>query len=111
MPGGAGMMKREWKAILKRYGRRVLVTTPGREELEVKAFLQPVLDRDEQVKPSPMGLRRDERMLYLGPGEVELIPGETVVKEESCRYEVRSTRPVEGGHHVWAVLQRMEDEA
>lgn len=105
------MMRREWKAILNRYGRCVLVSTPGREDLEVKVFLQPVLDRDEQLKPSALGLRREERMLYLGPGEVELFPGETVVKDGACRYEVRSTRTVEGGHHVWAVLQRMEDEA
>ena len=105
------MMKREWKAILNRYGRTVTVCTPGRAEERVKAFLQPVLDKDEQLQPSPLGLRREERMLYLGPGEVELVPGESVIKDAACRYEVRSTRVVENGHHIWAVLQRMEDEA
>lgn len=104
------MMKREWKAILGRYGRTVTVCTPGRAEEKVKVFLQPVLDREAQIQPSPLGLRREERMLYLGPGEVELLPSESVVQDGACRYEVRSTRPVEGGHHVWAVLRRMEDE-
>ena len=104
------MMKREWKAILGRYGTKVTVTVPGREEVEVKVFLQPILDRDEQRKPSPLGLRYEERMLYLGPGEVELVPGESEVRRGRCRYEVRSTRAVEDGHHIWAVLQRMEDE-
>jgi hypothetical protein len=103
------MMKREWKAILGRYGRMVAVCTPGRKEEHVKVFLQPVLDKDTQIQPSPLGLRREERMLYLGPGEVELLPGESVVQDGQCRYEVRSTRVVEDGHHVWAVLQRMED--
>ena len=103
------MMKQEWRAVLWRYGRTVRLTAPGREEREVRVFLQPVLDRDEQWKPSPLGLRREERMLYLGPGDVELFPGETVVTDGAARYEVRSTRPVGEGHHVWAILQRLED--
>lgn len=105
------MMKREWRAVLGRYGRTVRLTAPGREETEVRAFMQPVLDRDEQMKPSALGLRREERMLYLGPGDVELLPGESVVTDGAARYEVRSTRSVGDGHHIWAILQRLEDEA
>ena len=105
------MMKREWRAVLRRYGRTVRLTTPGRNDVTVKVFLQPVLDRDSQIQPSPLGLRREERMLYLGPGDVELRPGETAVTDGAARYEVRSTRPVGEGHHVWAILQRLEDEA
>lgn len=105
------MMKREWRAILNRYGRQVSVCNPGQEEISVKVFLQPVLDRDTQMVPSPLGLRREERMLYLGPGDVMLSPGETVIREGQACYEVRSTRSMEDGHHVWAILQRMEGEA
>lgn len=104
------MMKREWKAILKKYGSVVQVYTHGQAQQEVKAFMQPVLDREQQIQPSPLGLRREERMLYLGPGEVELLAGQTVVRDGMRSYEVRSARKVEGGHHVWAVLQRMEEE-
>ena len=104
-------MKREWNAILNRYGRQVGVCNPGTEEISVKVFLQPVLDRDAQLVPSPLGLRREERMLYLGPGDISLLPGETVIRDGQVRYEVRSTRTVEDGHHVWAVLQRLEGDA
>lgn len=104
------MMKREWRAILGRYGRMVTVSVPGQEDVEQKVFLQPVLDKEDQIQPSALGLRRKERMLLLGDGDMKLIPGETVVKADSARYEVRSARPVENGHHVWAVLQRLEDE-
>jgi hypothetical protein len=72
------MMKREWKAILGRYGRMVTVCTPGRADENVKVFLHPVLDKDTQIQPSPLGLRREERVLYLGPGEVEQLPHEDV---------------------------------
>lgn len=104
-------MKREWNAILHRYGRQVSVCNPGAEESSVKVFLQPILDRDPQLVPSPLGLRREERMLYLGPGDVALVPGETVIRDAEARYEVRSTRNVEGSHHVWAILQRLEGDA
>lgn len=103
-------MKREWNAILNRYGRQVSLCTPGQEDVSVKVFLQPVLDRDTQLVPSPLGLRREERMLYLGPGDVALVPGETVIRDRQVRYEVRSTRTVEDGHHVWAILQRLEED-
>ena len=104
------MMKREWKAILNRYGRTVRLENPGRPDVEKKVFLQPVLDQDRQIQPSLLGLRREERMLCLGPGDMELRPGETVVTDRAVRYEVRSTRSVGDGHHVWAILQRLEEE-
>lgn len=104
-------MKREWHAILNRYGRQISVCTPGQEEVSVKVFLQPVLDRDDQLVPSPLGLRREEQMLYLGPSDVALSPGETMIRDGQARYEVRSTRNVEDGHHVWAILQRLEENA
>jgi len=104
------MMKREWKALLGRYGRRVTLMVPGQEPLQVKAFLQPILDKEPQLQPSPLGLRMEERMLYLGPGEVLLSPGTLLAIQEGQRWAVRSARSVGDGHHVWAVLQRMEDE-
>ena len=103
-------MKREWKAIVNRYGTTVTLTLPGQEARQVKAFLQPILDKEAQRQPSPLGLRREERMLYLGPGDVPLSPGTRVVTRQGEGYEVRSTRRVGDGHHVWAVLQRTEDE-
>lgn len=103
-------MKREWNAILGRYGRDVTVQTAGQEDVTVKAFLQPVLDKGAQLAPSPLGLRLEEQAVYLGPGDVALVPGETVVRTEQAAYEVRSARIVDHGHHAWAMLQRMEGE-
>ena len=105
------MMKQEWRAVLRRYGRTVRLTGPGREKREVRAFLQPVLDRDEQLVPTPLGLRREERVLYLGPAGVELKPRESVVRWGGADYEVCSARSVGDGHHMWAVLQRREESA
>ena len=103
------MMDRQWDQILRRYGVSVEVCDDGVCR-QVKAFMQHVLDKDEQLVPSPLGLRREERVLYLGPADVELLPRESVVRWDGADYEVCSTRDV-GGHHVWAVLQRKEGGA
>ena len=102
-------MDRQWEDILRRYGVEVQVRTGG-ECRQVKAFLQPVLDREEQLVPTPLGLRREERVLYLGPVGTALIPMESIVNWGGADYEVRSTRNV-GNHHIWAVLQRKEGGA
>lgn len=102
------MMKREWRAILGRYGRMVTVQTAGREDMAVKAFVQPVRNRKTQFAPSPLGLRREEQAIWLGPGDVPLYPGESVVRDGEIIYEVRAAHTVGDGHHVWAMLQRME---
>lgn len=104
------MMKQEWAAILARYGQHVTVTGHG-GAVRVKAFLQNVLDREEQLVPSPAGLRREERVLYLGPADVTLEPLCSVVTWNGADYEVRSARSVGDGHHVWAILQRREGAA
>ena len=102
-------MQRQWESILRRYGQSVEVCTAG-ECRQVRAFLQNVLDKDEQLVPSPLGLRREERVLYLGPAGVELKPRESVVFCGGAGYEVCSARSVGDGHHMWAVLQRKEGE-
>ena len=103
-------MDRQWEDILRRYGVATQVRT-GEESRQVSAFLQPVLDRDEQLVPTPLGLRREERVLYLGPVDVVLTPMESVVRWEGADYEVCSARSVGDGHHMWAVLQRREESA
>ena len=104
------MMKREWKALLNRRGRRVTIHMDG-QSWQVRAFLQPFLDKNVQYVPTPLGLRREERLLYLGPADVALLPGGVIVEWDGTCYEVRSAREVGDGHHCWAVLQRVEDVA
>ena len=108
------MMDREWAAILARYGQDV--TLHSGEETQgvaLRAFLQPVLDKGrEQEVPSPLGLRREDRFLYLGPPGTSLTAGVSRVVWAGRAYEVQSAQPVGGQsvHHWWAVLRPGEKE-
>lgn len=105
------MMDREWRAILNRYGQQIMVSPGGgRPEVPLRAFLQPVLDRTRsQEIPSPLGLRREDRYLYLGPGDLALTAGESRVTWEERDYEVQSAYRV-GESHWWALLRPRDKE-
>lgn len=109
------MMGREWKAILARYGQSVTVyPDPAGEGTALRAFLQPVLERGEgQLTPSPLGLRREDRFLYLGPADIPLTAGVSRVSWEGQDYEVQSAHPVgaKTASHWWAVLRPRDKEA
>jgi len=107
------MMDREWSAILRRYGQPVTVYEGEQAGVSLRAFLQPVLERGkEQEVPTPLGLRREDRYLYLGPRDVTLTAGTSRVEWKGQRFEVQSARPVGGGqaHHWWAVLRPCDKE-
>ena len=101
------MMEREWKAILNRYGQEVEVLDAEGKVRRVRAFLQPVLERGrEQRVPTLLGLRREDRFLYLGPADLAVMAGENRVRWQGRSYEVQSAHPVAGSpHHWWAVLR------
>ncbi len=108
------MMDREWQAILRRYGERVCIHQKDGEEQSVRAFLQPVLEKNsEQEEPSPLGLRRSDRILYLGPKTVSLTARECRVEWRGKLFDVQSAHPVGpgDGHHWWAVLRPRDEEA
>ena len=108
------MMDREWQAILDQYGQAVELLGPGDQEgTAVRAFLQPVRERgEEQLTPSPLGLRREDRLLYLGPAGQPLTPRSTRVVWGERAYEVQSAHPVGAGEvcHWWAVLRPLDKE-
>lgn len=107
------MMDREWNAVLRRYGQTVTIYSgkdcAGRT---VRAFLQPVTETGkEQRVPSPLGHRREDRVLYFGPGDVPLVADVGWVECRGQVYDIQSAQ-VQGGekpHHWWAVL-RPRDE-
>jgi hypothetical protein len=103
------MMDRAWRAILARYGQEVTVRgEKGEMGQTVRAFLQPVLEKDEvQTVPSPLGLRREDRFLYLGPADVPLTARESLVEWQGQTLEVQSAHPVgtDRAGHWWAVLR------
>ncbi len=108
------MMDREWQAILQKYGERVCVHQKDGEERNVRALLQPVLEKNsEQEEPSPLGLQRSDRILYLGPMTVCLIARESRVEWRGKLYDVQFSQPVGpgNGHHWWAVLRPGDEEA
>ena len=62
---GAGFAR-----LLDRYGQRVRqIPGDGTEAREARAFVQPLRERREEMDPSPLGVGRKDRFLYLGePG-------------------------------------------
>lgn len=107
------MMEREWAALLARYGQSVALHR-GEETVRTQAFLQPGTERDRaQEAPSPLGLRREDRFLYLGKPEEPLTPG-CWVEWNGTGYEVQTAHPIQAGgrtSHVWAVLRPRDREA
>ena len=99
------MMERQWAAALARFGQEITLTAPEGEPVTLRAFLQPILE------PSPLGARREERWLYLGPPENALTAGETIAVWNGRKFSVETARQVWAGgspSHWWAVL-RPED--
>ena len=108
------MMEREWAAILARFGQAVTLTEPAGEPVVIRAFVQPILERQPQLVPSPLGARREERWLYLGPPENALTAGETGVTWGSRNFTAETARQVWAGcspSHWWAVLRPEDKEA
>lgn len=108
------MTGQAWQTILTRYGQPVtLRPAGGGEENTVRAFLQPMLySSEDQTVPSPLGLRREDLFLYLGPAGVPLKDGDEV-EWQGGRYAVQSAHPVGFGAagHFWALLRPKDEEA
>ena len=108
------MMTGVLQGLLDRYGQSVTVRSGTTQETAAgRAFLQPILDRREdwkQRRPSPLGLARKDRFLYLGEPDLPLSMGDKV----TCLgvdYEVQAAQAIRVGEmltHWWAVL-RMRD--
>lgn len=103
-------MKGLWE-LLKRYGQDVAVRYDGgRADAETRAFLQPMVERREdwrQEVPTPLGIMRRDRFLYLGDPAVTLEEADRV--ECGGRgYRVRTRELIRVGReasHWWAVLE------
>lgn len=100
--------------VLGRYGQRVAVCyRDGREEAPARAFFQPVVERREdwrQETPTPLGIVRRDRFLYLGEPGVSLEGCEALVWKGQ-RFRPRSIQPIYIGEalsHWWAVAEAEE---
>lgn len=97
--------------LLEQYGQAIRVERKG-QRTEGRAFLQPVLERREdwgQYLPTPVGVERKDRFLYLGEPGLGLEAGDRVV----CRgveYSVQAAQAIYVGEelsHWWGVLRIM----
>jgi len=100
------------QSVLAQYGQRVIITTAA-GETEVRAFLQPVTEKSEQVPETYGGLGwMDERLwLYLGRTALET---EDQVVWRGLTFRVRSCRPYYVGEelsHYWASLELAKEAA
>ena len=78
-----------------------------------KAFFQPLREeRALQLAPSPLGLRREDRFLYLGAPELA-VQVDDLVEVDGQAYLVQSAHPIYAGKsvcHQWAVLRPRDKE-
>ena len=99
--------------LLEQYGQAVEIC-PGEEAVGIpcKAFVQPVLEKQEQTAPTPLGCVRQDRWLYLGDPAVPLeLAADGYVRWQGAEYEVLSAQPVYLGgavNHWWGVLRRRD---
>lgn len=109
-------MKGQLEAILVRHGQRVTLKKRETDEsLEVRAFLQPILKKQEQppVAVTPLGAVNEQRWLYLGSSQVAIAPGDRVQQGET-RLAVQEARGVFLGTELlyhWALLQPEKEAA
>lgn len=104
-------MEREWQAILRRYGQEVTVFTRRDSQGKTgRALLQPMRDTGvQQLLPTPLGGRREDRFLYLGEPGLPLEAG-TGGRVECAlgTFSIQSAHPIRAGaqtSHWWAVLR------
>lgn len=105
-------MEQDWRHILNQYGQDVVLREGG-EARPLRAFVQPALDRsrDQQI-PTPLGLGRQDRFLYLGPASHPLSL-DTLVQWKGREYRVQSAHLMGEGicPHWWAMLYPRDEEA
>lgn len=104
-----------FEAILARYGQPVELLRSGTSLGKGRAMLRPLLDRERQFLPTPLGQHRRESILCLGERVLPFSPEaeETLVQTGESQYTVVNVRSVDIGTEriYWrAILQRREDE-
>ena len=101
-------------ALLRRYGQPITLRRADGSCVEDYAFVQPIRSTDTlQNLPTPLGIRREDRFLYLGSGSLPVKAGEGQVRCGGIRYDVVQAQPIYIGDavsHWWAVLVPGEEE-
>lgn len=102
------------ESIMEGYGREVAVTR-GEEAFRVRAFLQPMTSRMEnmlQCHPGVLGLEDQDRFIYIGPLELEVRTGDEL-EADGKQYWMRACHVVYGTAepvYIWGVCVRKGGE-
>ena len=97
-------MGRVWEGLLLHNGQTVTLVS-GEERVSLNAFLQPAPQQTGQERPSPRGVERRERFLYLGPAGRPLDTDTVVVwNNRQLRVQAAHKRGDPVCPHWWAVL-------
>ena len=103
-------MRHYMERMLRRYGQTVTVRLADDSET-VKALLQPVTSRNEQIENLVTELGTVDERLWLYLGQTEVQPNHSIVWNE-MEFQVRSSRPYYIGEQLtywWAVLEMAKE--
>lgn len=106
-------MMTDWvRQVLDRYGQEVTLHH-DQAERTIRAFLQPVTEKGEQVPDTATALGWIDGRQWLYLGQEPLEPGDVLVWKE-LGFRVRSCRPYYIGtelSHYWAALEKKREAA
>lgn len=110
-------MRTQFLRMLEKYGQTVgIYRNKSDVGTPAKAFIQAMYESRgewQQALPSPLGLQRRDRFLYLGPPDISLEAMEDGwIVWQGKRLRVAAAQAVYAGNeisHWWATL-RLEDE-
>jgi hypothetical protein len=101
-------MKRDFLRLVRKYGRQVLVSEHGVDTIGM-AFVQPMREKEETFLPTPLGRRRQGKLLCLSePGlALEQADEEARLLIDGKSYRLLTARPEYLGEDklfCWAIL-------
>lgn len=109
-------MTRLWETILAQHGQNVtLEKRDTGERQEVRAFLQPILKKQEQppVTVTPLGAVNEQRWMYIGSSQIAVVPGDRI-QHNGLALIIQEARGVFLGDALlyhWALLRPAKEAA